>query len=131
MMRPSFLFVVGIILLIFLSACTEEQEIAQEQEVVSEVLVPSSFITFEAGASESQVVLQTFEVSAHRNDLFAKWQAYNEQKIMQDKWDALIAHDDESSDRSFNDTTENESISQRKRIRDSPLNLSCQYMFCG
>ena len=34
--------------------------------------------------------MQTFDISSEKEDLFEKWQVYNEQRMNDDKWDAFV-----------------------------------------
>ena len=71
-----------VIALFFLSGCA-----------VSQTEQPSpEFITVEvdSGDVEGTYSMQTFEISEEKEDLFEKWQAYNEQRMNDDKWDAFV-----------------------------------------
>lgn len=80
-------------LLIFINGCTEDF-------TVQDSILPASdaqFIIFDAGTDYGND--STFDVvTAPHDDLFAKWQKYNEQEMRQDEWDAVMGIDGNDGD---------------------------------
>lgn len=86
--------------LLFVSGCTESV-------LIQESVLPHSdspTITFEIGMSDYGTQSITFDITSSRDDLFSKWQKYNEQEMKQDEWDAVMRMDESD------DVDDNESV---------------------
>jgi len=71
------LFAIGL----FLSGCSE----TLDNQAASS---PGGMLTFEVeGAGDKLLV---FEIAEPQDDSFERWQAYNEQRLTQDKWEAFV-----------------------------------------
>lgn len=98
MVRAS-IFIVCL-LLVFINGCTEDYPV--QESVLSTSDTP--FIFFEVSTQDYGNQYTTFDINSSHDDLFAKWQKYNEQEMKQDEWDAVMRTDD------GDDVDDNESV---------------------
>lgn len=101
----------------FMGGCAEEQSYAQETH-------DGIMLTFEVGndkISESNR-LTTYTVENKKDSVFERWQAYNQQRMMQEEWDAFVEREDDDED--------DDKEKQEKSVRNSPLNVSCDFVAC-
>ena len=104
-MAFRFIFVIGI-LLIFVSGCTDDYPFQESALSASD----GQIATFEIGIQDYGNPSTTFDTHSSRDDLFAKWQRYNEQEMRQDKWDAVMGTDENDGDDDDNDEDQNETV---------------------
>ena len=71
----------SVLVLFFLSGCAASQFEASPDFITVEV---------NGGDIAGTYSMQTFDISSEKEDLFEKWQVYNEQRMNDDKWDAFV-----------------------------------------
>ena len=104
---PYFCLLFVFIFAFLLTSCTD---VSYEEEIMAPA--DNQPITFEIGTSDYGNPSSTFDITSSRDDLFSKWQMYNEQEMKQDEWDAAMRTDENEED------YENESV---RRGSGSPI----------
>lgn len=77
------IFVAALSILLFSGCASSEVNVEQPSP---------EFITVEVGDDdvEGMYSMQTFDISSEKEELFEKWETYNQQRMEQDKWEAFV-----------------------------------------